>query len=58
MITPEKKNTGEFIKYPNGNVMSIYSQLTKRGIRYYRYFRGRFQIIGRVEIDQLIHIAN
>ena len=58
MTTLEKKFTGEFIKYSNGNVMSIYSQLTKRGIRYYRYFRGRFQIIGRIEIDQLIHIAN
>ena len=48
--------TGEYIKYPNGNVMTIYKQMTKRGLRHYTYYRGRFQIIGRIEIDQRIHI--
>lgn len=58
METSNKNFTGEYIKYPNGNMMSIYSQVTKRGMRYYRYFRGRFQVIGRDEINQFIHIAN
>ena len=55
MTTSNKEFTGEYIKFPNGNVFSIYKQFTKKGIRYYRYFRGRFQIISRVEIDQRIH---
>ena len=57
-MTNEKKFTGEYIKYENGNVMSIYSQITKRGMRYYRYFRGRFLPIGRLEIEQRAYLPN
>jgi hypothetical protein len=58
MTTSEKKFTGEYIKFENGNVMSIHSQLTKNGMRYYRYFRGRFQIISRTEIEMRIYEMN
>ena len=52
--TPNEKNlTGEKIQYPNGNIMAIYCQSTKKGVRYYSYFRGRFQIISKLEIQQL-----
>lgn len=58
MTTSEKNFTGEYIKFENGNVMSIYSQLTKNGMRYYRYFRGRFQVISRTEIEMRIYEMN
>jgi hypothetical protein len=52
--TPNEKTlTGEKIQYTNGNIMSIYCQSTKKGVRYYSYFRGRFQIISKLEIQQL-----
>lgn len=54
MTTSEKIFTQEYIKFPNGIICSIYKQMTKKGIRWYRYYRGRFQIISRTEIDQLI----
>jgi hypothetical protein len=57
-MTTTKNFTGEYIKYPNGNVMGIHSQMTKKGVRYYTYFRGRFQVIGRTEIEQRIHETN
>jgi hypothetical protein len=58
MTTSEKNFTGEYIKFENGNVMSIHRQLTKNGMRYYRYFRGRFQIISRTEIEMRIYEMN
>jgi len=58
MTTSEKNFTGEYIKFENGNVMSIHSQLTKNGMRYYRYFRCRFQIISRTEIEMRIYEMN
>lgn len=51
----QKVATGEFIKYPNGTIMSIYSQEAKNGTRFYRYYRGRFQIIGRKEIQEFAY---
>lgn len=58
-MTPATKNpTGEFIKYPNGVVMSIYSQVTKSGMRYYRYYRGRFLPVSKLDIAQLAYLKN
>ena len=57
MNTADKNFTGQYIKYPNGNVMSIYSQMTKKGIRRYSYFRGRFQIISEAEINEFAYIV-
>ena len=50
--------TGEQIKYENGNTFHIYSKMTKKGIRYYRYSRGRFFPISRIEINQRIVLNN
>jgi hypothetical protein len=58
MKTETKNFTGEYIKFENGNVMSVYSQFTKNGMRYYRYFRGRFQVISRTEIEMRIYENN
>jgi hypothetical protein len=58
MTPSEKIFTGEYIKYPNGYVFSVYKQMTKKGLRWYRYTRGRFQIISRTQIDQLITTLN
>jgi len=55
MNAANKNFTGQYIKYPNGNVLSIYSQMTKKGIRYYSYCMGRFQIIGLSEINKFAH---
>jgi len=51
-ITP----TGEQIKYENGKVFNIYSKMTKSGIRFYRYSRGRFFPISKTEINERIFI--
>jgi len=56
MTTAIKNFTGEYIKYPNGTVMSIYSQLTKTGMRYYRYSLGRFLPVSKLDIAQLAYI--
>ena len=50
--------TGEQIKYENGNTFYIYSKMTKKGVRYYRYSMGRFFPISRIEIDQRIVLNN
>jgi hypothetical protein len=55
MNAENKTFTGQYIKYPNGNILSIYSQKTKRGIRHYSYCMGRFQIIGIDEINKFAH---
>jgi hypothetical protein len=57
-MTATKNFTGEYIKYPNGNVMSIYSQMTKKGVRYYRYFRGVFRVVSKLDIALLSHTLN
>jgi|19_taG_2_1085344.scaffolds.fasta_scaffold28472_3 hypothetical protein len=50
--------TGEQIKYENGNTFYIYSKMTKKGLRHYRYSMGRFFPISRIEIDQRIVLNN
>jgi hypothetical protein len=53
-----KNFTGEYIKYPNGNVMSIYSQITKKGVRYYRYSLGTFLPVSKLDIALLSYTPN
>lgn len=50
------KKTGEQIKYANKRVFNVYSKMTKRGIRYYRYSRGRMFPISKDTINELIVI--
>jgi hypothetical protein len=54
-MTNEKTQTGQFIKYPNGHIASIYKQMTKNGLRFYRYSRGRFFPISKTEVELLNH---
>jgi hypothetical protein len=54
MTASAKHFTGETIKYPNGHTALVYSQMTKKGLRYYRYSRGRFFMMSRFDVDQLI----
>jgi hypothetical protein len=56
MTTSEFKNTGEKIKYNNGKVFSVYSKLTKKGIRYYTWSYGRMFPISKDRINELILI--
>ena len=53
----EMNPTTEQIKYENGRVFNIYSKVTKSGVRYYRYSRGRFFPISRTEINERICLA-
>lgn len=46
--------TGEQVKFGNGRVFNIYSKMTKRGVRYYRYSRGRMFPISKDRINELI----
>ena len=46
-------NTGKRIKYENGNEFRIYSKITKRGIRYYRYSSGRFFPVSKSVVNNL-----
>ena len=57
-MTNNMHKTGEQIKYENGNTFYIYSKMTKKGIRYYRYSMGRFFPISRTEINERIHLSN
>ena len=49
--------TGEQIKFENGKVFNIYSKLTKSGIRFYKYSRGRFFPISKNEINERIYLS-
>jgi hypothetical protein len=53
-MTTEMNCTGQIIKYENGKKFSIYSKLTKVGIRYYRYSQMRFFPISQTEINRYI----
>lgn len=56
----EMNFTGQKIKYENGKTFSIYSKLTKIGMRYYRYsnMQMRFFPISQTEINQYILLEN
>jgi len=41
-MTSTMTPTGEQVKYENKRVFNIYSKMTKSGMRFYRYSRGRF----------------
>lgn len=49
--------TGINIKFENGNVFGIYTKMTKTGLRYYKYFMGRFLPTNQSEINKYICIA-
>lgn len=55
-MTSEMKPTGQQIKYENGKVFNIYSKMTKKGVRYYRWSLGRFFPISEMEINNYILI--
>jgi hypothetical protein len=59
-MNEEMKATAEQIKYPNGRVFSIYTKMTKKGVRYYFYSRMqmRYFPISRNEINQYILLEN
>jgi len=57
MTTTNFNQTGEQVKYENGRVFKIYSKMTKKGLRYYRYSKGRFFPISKNEINEKICIA-
>lgn len=52
----EMKQTGEQVKYENGKIFNIYSKMTAKGIRYYRYskMQMRFFPISKIEINNRI----
>ena len=52
-MTPTK----EQVKYENGRVFNIYSKITKNGVRFYKYSRGRFFPISKIEINERIYLA-
>ena len=53
-MTNTMNKTGEQIKFENGKVFNIYSKLTKSGIRFYKYSRGRFFPISKNEINEVL----
>jgi len=53
-MTTEMNYTGTSIKYDNGKIFGIYTKMTKAGLRYYKYFRGRFSPISQIEINNYI----
>jgi len=54
MTTTDFTKTGEQIKYENGKVFSIYSKMTKSGVRYYRWSMGRYFPVSKDIINELI----
>jgi hypothetical protein len=56
-MTTEMNYTGINIKYENGNVFGIHTKMTKKGLRYYKYFRGRFYPVSQMEINNRIFVA-
>jgi hypothetical protein len=59
-MNEEMNLTAEQIKFTNGRVFSIYTKMTKKGVRYYYYSRMqmRFFPISRTEINQYILLEN
>ncbi len=57
-MTATKNFTGEYIKHKNGHVESIYSQITKKGVRYYRYSLGTFLPVSKLDIALLSYTPN
>jgi len=57
MTTTDFNRTREEIKYENGKTFNIYSKMTKKGLRYYRYSLGRFFPISKNEINERINLA-
>jgi hypothetical protein len=55
-MTTTMTPTGEQVKYENKRVFNIYSKMTKSGMRFYRYSRGRFFPISKTEINERIFI--
>ena len=53
-MTTEMKSTGEQIKYENGKTFHIYSKMTAKGIRFYKWSSGRFFPISKNEINERI----
>ena len=56
-MTTTMTQTGEQVKYENGRVFNVYSKMTKNGVRFYRYSRGRFFPISKLEINERICLA-
>tara|TARA_R110000822_G_C15016659_1_gene462622 strand:- start:417 stop:587 length:171 start_codon:yes stop_codon:yes gene_type:complete len=56
-MTTTMNQTGEQIKYENGRIFNIYCKETKSGTRYYRYSRGRFFPVSKLEINERICLA-
>jgi hypothetical protein len=50
----EMKFTGQIIKFENGRKNGIYSKLTKKGVRFYRWSCGRFFPISELMINKYI----
>ena len=46
--------TGERVDYGKGKIFYVCSRMTKRGVRYYTYFRGRYYPISKAEINKRI----
>jgi hypothetical protein len=57
VMTTEMNYTGINIKYENGNVFGIHTKMTKKGLRYYKYFRGRYYPVSQMEINNRIFVA-
>ena len=59
-MTTDYNKTGEQVRYENGKVFNIYSKMTKKGVRYYRYsgMQMRFLPISKAEINDRIFFAN
>mgnify|MGYP001184439496 CR=1 len=57
MTTTDFNRTGEQVKYENGKTFNIYSKITKKGVRYYRFSLGRFFPISKNEINERINLA-
>lgn len=54
MNTPDFTNTGNKIKYENGKTFSIYSKMTKKGVRFYTFSSNRMFPISQERINDLI----
>jgi hypothetical protein len=55
-MTTDFQSTGEQIKYENGKVFNIYSKMTVKGVRYYRWSLGRMFPISKNEINERIYL--
>ena len=55
-MNTEMKFTGQKIKFENGKTFGIYSKITKKGLRYYRYssMQMRFFPISEFDINKFI----